>query len=124
MAATDPGREVQFHAGDRTWTLYAGNKALRLIERETGKPFLEAVEALQTGNINLLTTVLWALLQRHHAGLKIDDVDDIIDNAGGWERMLVHLTEAIEKAFPSASDDDAGDSGKAPGTGSSSLQAA
>lgn len=122
--ATDPGREITLQAGDETYTLYAGNRALRMIERETGKPILEALTALgdqSTADINSLTIIVWALLQRHHKELTVEDVDDVIDDAGGWAAIMDPLSDAIGKAFPTVSDDDSGKARR--GTGKRSLSA-
>ena len=123
MSAIDPGREVALVAGDATYTLYAGNRALRLMERETGQPLMELVDRFEQVEISLVTTILWALLQRHHPELSIDDVDDVID-AAGYEAVTEALGRAIEYAFPQTSPNGASEaSGKAParaGTGTRS----
>jgi hypothetical protein len=122
----DPGRAVSFKSDGETFTLYAGNAALRLIERETGRPVLDAIGSLSNQTeITLLTTIVWALLQKHHADLTIDDVDDIIDGAGGWEGLLDPLGLAIERAFKTNDAHEKNDSGKARrGTGTKSSPAA
>lgn len=99
---TDPGREVPFVVGDKTYTLYAGNRALRLIERQTGMTFVEAIDRLQSGSLDMLTAMLWALLQQKHPELdSINDADDLID-AAGYDSLGEAVQAAVEKAFPDA----------------------
>lgn len=74
----DPQREQQIEAGGKTYTLVFGNRALRLIERELGKP----VGQMDEDSISDLTVMIWAGLQRHHPALTVNDVDDIIDDVG------------------------------------------
>lgn len=98
---TDPGREVQVKAGEETYTLYGGNRALRLIERETGMPFGDVVERAQKLDVTATTLVCWAFLQRHHPDLALDDLDDIID-AAGFMAVFEAVFKALELAFPDA----------------------
>lgn len=125
----DPGREVTLVAGDTSYTLYAGNRALRLIEREVGKPLPEILEGMESGSVGLVTTVLWALLQQHHPGTSIDDVDEIIDS-GEYDAIGEAIGEAASRAFRTgtiAGGDDAGKAtaltGDQPGTGNRSSPA-
>lgn len=117
----DPGREVPLKVGDTTYTLYAGNRALRMMERETGQPFVELIERFERGEVGLITTMVWALLSRHHADLTIDDCDDIIDDVG-YEAVTEAVGKAVEYAFPQAKAEATGaNSGKARrGTGTRS----
>jgi hypothetical protein len=114
----DPGREVPLKAGDETVVLYAGNRALRLIERETGTPLTELGPALDRGDVTTLTTVAWALMRQHRPDLSLDDVDGIIDLAG-YEALLEAVGEAVRRAFPAANaaDGDGGKAGAGRGTG-------
>ena len=107
----DPGREVQLVAGETTYILYAGNRALRLIERETGKPLTDAIEDMQRGSVGLMTTMLWSMLQQHHPTMTLDDVDEVID-AAGYEAIGEAVGEAANRAF--ATGDGGNDAGKAP----------
>lgn len=120
----DPGREVRLHAGDTTYVLYAGNRALRLMERETGQPLLELTDRLEQIDISLVTTLLWTLLQRHHPDLSVDDCDDVID-AAGYEAVMTAVTDAMGRAFPQAGEDAGQAVGKRPprGTGTRSSPA-
>ncbi len=122
----DPGREVTLVAGETSYTLYAGNRALRLIERETGKPLPDALEQMTQGSVGLMTTMLWALLQQHHPQLTMDDVDEVID-AAGYDAIGEAVGEAANRAFATADGDDPGKAlalnGARPGTGKRSSPA-
>jgi hypothetical protein len=128
MTTTDPGREVKLVAGDRTYTLYAGNRALRLIERETGTSLLAlfSEDGLEQLGIGTLTTLVWGLLQRDQPAMTIDDVDEVID-AAGYDAVMDALTKALEVALPKpAAAPDGAAPGKAPapsGTGTRSSPA-
>lgn len=122
----DPGREVPLVVGETTYTLYAGNRALRMIERETGKPLPETLKAMMTGSVDLMTVALWAMLQRQHPDLTMDSVDDIIDLAG-YDAVGEAVGEAANRAFGTGDGGD--DQGKAmalngaiPGTGKRSSR--
>lgn len=125
MTATDPGREVQLTAGDTTYTLYAGNRALRMIEREAGKSLIALFsdEGLNDLGIGTVTTIVKGLLSKHHPDLTIDDVDDVID-AAGYDAVTDAMSQAMNAAMPAASSNGAAaSSGKAParnGTGTRS----
>lgn len=122
----DPGREVPLVVGETTYTLYAGNRALRMIERETGKPLPETLKAMMTGSVDLMTVALWAMLQRQHPDLTMDSVDDIIDLAG-YDAVGEAVGEAANRAFGTGDGgDDAGKAmalnGAIPGTGKRSSR--
>lgn len=116
MTAIDPGREVTLTAGDTTYTLYAGNRALRMIERETGTSLLALFsdQGMAELGIGTVTTIVKGLLSKHHPDLTMDDVDDIID-AAGYDAITEAMTRALDLAMPKA-DASADHSGKAPAT--------
>lgn len=91
-------REIPITACGKTYTLYAGNRALRLVERELGMTFLEALERLDRVDLNVITTMLWAMLQKHHPDISLEDVDDIID-CNGTEWMMHVLQDALGRAL-------------------------
>lgn len=124
-AMIDPAREVTLVAGDTTYVLYAGNRALRLLERETGRPLPELLQEMQGGSVGMMTIALWAMLQREHPDLTVDDVDDIIDTAG-YDVIGAAVGEAANRAFATTGGDDAGKAmalnGASPGTGKRSSR--
>src|SRR5690606_6428981 len=114
----DPAMNVPLIAGDKQWTLHFGNKARQLAERELKRPITTIGE--QVGATEM-TVLLWAALQKHHPGLTIDDVDDIID-AAGLDVVAEALGKAAEASLPKAVAD-SGESEQNPpkaGTGTSS----
>jgi hypothetical protein len=92
-------RAVPLVAGDQTFTLFAGARAFRLIEQETGKSILAIGESLKEVSVGTLGIVLWALLQKHHPDLSLDDTDDVIDGAG-YEAVADAIGETLQRAFP------------------------
>lgn len=115
MTATDPGREATLVAGDASYTLYAGNRALRMIERETGKSLIALFsdDGLNELGIGTITTIVWGLLQRSHPDLTVDDVDDVIDGAG-YEAVMDAVASALEVAMPTTTSSNGATTGKAP----------
>lgn len=94
----DPMREIPIVACGQTYTLYAGNRALRLVERELGMTFMEALECLDRLDLNVITTILWAMLRKHHPEITLDEVDDIID-CNGAEWLMRVLEDALSRAL-------------------------
>jgi len=105
---SNPDREQKFEANGKTYTLVFGNRALRLSERETGKNFSD----LDLSSIEVQTTLVWAGLQKHHPDLKIDDIDDIMDDVGYLEMADV-ITKAIQASFPAAEETPEGNENRA-----------
>lgn len=112
----DPGREVPLKVGDATYILYGGNRALRMIERDTGKSVvaLFSEQGLAEIGVGTLTSITWALLTRHHPDLTVDDVDDIIDDAG-YDKVMDAIGKALEHAFPDAKAQASAANGAKPG---------
>lgn len=122
----DPAREVRLQVGDQEFVLYAGNKALRMLERDTGKAVTEIFAEVDKGSVGLMTTALWAMLQSRHPELSIDDVDDIIDTIG-YQAIGEALGRAANRAFDAGGEDpDPGKvtalNGANPGTGKRSSR--
>ena len=125
----DPAREVRLQVGDQEFVLYAGNKALRMLERDTGKAVTELFAEVDRGSVGLMTTALWAMLQSRHPELTIDDVDDIIDTVG-YQAIGETLGRAANRAFDAGGeggeDPDPGKAmalnGATPGTGKRSSR--
>ncbi len=105
---SNPDREQKFEANGKTYTLVFGNRALRLSELETGKPFSE----LDLASIQVQTTLVWAGLQQYHHELKIDDVDEIMDDVG-YAEMADVITKAIQASFPAAEENPEGNENRA-----------
>lgn len=107
--ANDIRGEVGFDALGQSYTLKFGNGAVRHIENETGMPFAQVGAALadpEKATITVLTVAFQGALRRHHPGLCLDDVDDIID-AIGSEKAGKLLGEAVALTYPPAPKGDA-----------------
>lgn len=109
---SDPSREVSFEAEGKRYTLRYGNRALRMAEKELGKPFT----AMDDGTLGDLTVLVWAGLQHHHPDMTIDDVDEIFD-AVGYQELGALSAQAVEAAFPAARNGTAQGNGRSAGTG-------
>ncbi len=96
---TDPTAGVTIEREGKRYTLYLGNRALRLIEERTGRSIADLGNL---SSISDLTTIVWAALQRHHAGLTVEDVDEIIDHFG-YQAIGEALAQAMQAAFPNVS---------------------
>jgi hypothetical protein len=74
-----------------------------MIERDTGQSLIAlfSEQGLTQIGIGTMTSIIWGLLSRHHPGLKVEDVDDIIDDAG-YDAVSDAMTKALEHAFPEA----------------------
>lgn len=97
---SNPDREQAIEVGDKKYTLVFGNRALRLAEKEGGKPFGK-FDFESVGDVSIL---IWAGLQSKQPDLSLDDVDDIIDDVG-YETLTVIAADAITRAFPPAEGD-------------------
>lgn len=107
----DPAKEFPFEAGGKSFVLYYGNRALRMIEVQSGRPLGELLSAymgmigtedaidLAKVNIEDLTTLFWAGLQQHQPGTALEAVDDIIDDMG-FAQAIGKMSEALAAAFP------------------------
>lgn len=118
----NPDREQHFEAGGQQYTLVFGNRALRIVERELGRPFGQIIMELQAadeGQLDLsklsisdLTTLLWAGLQLNHPNLNLEAVDDIIDELG-FTQAFELMGEAFSLAFPAPEENPQGNGNRA-----------
>jgi hypothetical protein len=89
----DPEAEVSIEAKGKTYTLYYGNRAFRVAEIELGKPWTE----INTTSRQDITIAIWAGLKQHHPQLTVDDIDEIIDEAG-YGNVVGIAIKALNKA--------------------------
>lgn len=94
---SSPDRERAVVVGDKTYRLYYGNRSIRLLEKTLGKSFAE----FDGNSVEEITTAVWCGFQQYHAGITMEDVDDIIDEVGYTELADI-CGEAIAAAFPTA----------------------
>jgi hypothetical protein len=90
--------------GDETYTFSLDLNAMTLIEDHfstAGKDvsFYEAFDKMQkTGSARYIRAFVWAGLQRHHKGLSLDAVGDLIQQSGGLLGFGDKLRGAIAEA--------------------------
>lgn len=102
--ANDLRGEVGFDALGQSYTLKFGNGAVRHIENETGMSFAQVGAALadpEKATMTVLTVAFHGALRRHHPGLSLEDVDDLIDDLGP-EKAGKLLGEAVALTYPPA----------------------
>lgn len=100
--ANDIRGEVAFQACGKDWIMKLGNGAVRHVENETGKTFVQIGAELSDtskASITLLTTVFHASLIKHHPGVTLSDCDDIIDDIGHEEAGTL-LGKAVKAMQP------------------------
>ncbi len=95
--------EVAFSALDQTWTLLLDINALCEAEDELG---VKVHELAQPG-LKAIRALLWAGLQRHHAGVTIQTAGDVIQDVG-MARAAEIVGEAFKLTFPEAAPGTAG----------------
>ena len=84
--------EVKFEYNGKLMTLYLGNRALRMSERELGFSISKLGENI---GIHEMTIMFWACLQKYHPETTIDNVDDMFDELG-QEKASELFGKAIE----------------------------
>lgn len=96
--------EVAIEVDGKAYTLKLGHNALATAEKLLGMGFQRVVTALndpEQQSIHMLMVIVWAGLQRHHAGITLDDVGDMFDEAGD-AYMGARVTEALQLTFGKA----------------------
>lgn len=96
---SSPDRERAVVADGKTYRLYYGNRSIRLLEKTLGKSF----DMFNGNSVEEITVAVWCGFQQFHAGITIEDVDDIIDEVG-YTTMADICGEAIAAAFPAKED--------------------
>lgn len=111
MANPERG-EVDLVIGETTYTIKLGRNALASVEGLLGRGFPEIAATLNADpQISVMRAILWAGLQRHHPGIDLLQVGDLMDDAGD-ELIGEKIGEALKLAFPEAR---ASDRPQAPG---------
>lgn len=87
MANRERG-DVELRMAGKTFTLNIGLNAMALVEDLFSKPGHVVTwdyvfgPGLESGSILYIRGVLWAALQKHHPGLTVDHVGDLIEQEG------------------------------------------
>lgn len=74
--------EATWKVGDETYTLVLDFNALCELEALTDAPSSEAFQKIEAGYASGIGLVVWAAMQRHHAGITVPEVRDLISAAG------------------------------------------
>ncbi len=75
--------------------------ALCLLEEEVG-PIGAAMEKIGQGSFKTVRALVWAGLQKHHAGTSLSAAGDIV-GAVGFDVAVEAIGVAMESAFPAPS---------------------
>jgi hypothetical protein len=65
---------------------------------------VEIAQKAQVGNMRYIRALVWASLQKHHPDIGIDDVADLIIQAGGMEHVIEVMGQLSESAQPDPQD--------------------
>lgn len=103
--------EVDFQAGDKTYTLRYSNNALCQLEEAMGKTIIEisnelASWAKEPDKVSLSTVrkVFWAGLGGGKK-MTLEAAGDIIDEAGGLSVVMEAISKALERTFEAGTKD-------------------
>lgn len=88
--------DVSWQVGDEEYTLVLDFNALCELETLTDEPSALTFQKVERGFASAVGLVVWAALQRHHAGIKVPEVRDLISEAGmeSIQSTLVRLVAA------------------------------
>jgi|SRR5690554_3965173 len=102
MANPERG-EADLISGGEVYTLKWGNGTQRELFSLLDRPPAEVWEMVQQGRTDIITTFVWAMLRKHHPGLSLEDVDDIMDGSTA-EDVVKAIALAIQRAQPVGAD--------------------
>lgn len=96
--------DVDFKVGAKNYVLNMGVNALCLIEEKAGAPATEIIERLMvTPRLSDVRMLLWAGLQRHHAGVSIDAAGDMVQALNRGDRKAFEIIlESMRLCSPDA----------------------
>lgn len=93
---------VDVQLANKPFKVKFGMKAIIALDRVHGINLLDQEQAAKLEMSPLvLTKLLWAGLQRHHRGLSIEDVEDLLDDSDTSQ-----VEETIKAAFAHAMNDE------------------
>jgi hypothetical protein len=96
--------EVSFDAGGQSYTLRFSVDALCGLETVTGKGIVALLDELMDQSrmsLTMMRQVVWCGLREHHPDITVKDAGELIAKAGGFLKMMEHVSSAIALAFPS-----------------------
>lgn len=94
--------DVPLTLGGKQFTLKFGLRAFLTLQREFGLKNAEEVQAHianNTGDMDLMITVVWAALQTHHRDVSKDDLIDYLDG-DNLATVASSLSTAMAAATP------------------------
>lgn len=87
--------EVDLVANEKTYTLKMDTRAISLAEDAESDGIGALLEEVEKSNkVGVMVTLLWASLQRHHKGITVEQVQDIVDEVG-----IKAVTSVLATAF-------------------------
>ena len=97
LAANPQRGEVTLPIGGKDYLLKVGTNELAKIEDATKEPVFTLITRLNTGRYSVkdVRILLWAAFQRHHP-MSLDQVGDLIDEAGGLAGLNQLITSLIQ----------------------------
>lgn len=103
MAQTHKG-EVSLVVHGQTYTLVLTTHAMSLLEQHYSTPTHEATweeawnKSAMSGTVRGIVVLIWAMAQEHHEGLTPRDVERLIDDVGGLDKLKDILEAAAQAA--------------------------
>ena len=108
MANPERG-EVSLTIGETTYTMvmnFRAKVAAQVKAREVGLNLTwdQIVSAIGLGDAECFQIFIWASLRKHHPSMKLDDILDFIDAAGGEQGLERALKATYESMTPDPRD--------------------
>lgn len=95
--------EVEFTAGDKTWTLRYTANSLCELEDHMGKTTTEIISVMQGDpGVKAVRSVFWAGLIDRHPDMDVRQAGEIMTDAGGITRAIELIGDAFSRAFPAS----------------------
>lgn len=101
--------EVSVEIDGKQYTLAMTINAMVALEDMFSTPtqsvtFQQVSEKADAGSIRHLRAILWAVLQRYHSDVTIEQVSDLVQEAGGIAVFTVKLLEMAKATMPAPED--------------------
>lgn len=108
MANPERG-EVALTIGATAYTLKLDTNAIAALEVAVSTPdrdvtLPEILYSMARGSHRYIRAFVWACLLRHHKGMTLDQVGDLIDLAGGADQLFQELAALRQSAQPEEAD--------------------
>lgn len=109
MAADRTRGEVDFTVGGKTYTLVLKTLGLMSIQQHfsTGDVIVDIDEVMQKaakGSLEHVVALLWGSFLKYHPDVTLNQVIDMVDDAGGIEAVNLQLSVLGESTKPDAED--------------------